>query len=78
MQWTANHPQDEELEGYCRGCLGDARSAHLEEHLLLCEVCRARLIKTEEFIAAVRQAGRQWLESRKRNQMTDRGAAAAG
>jgi hypothetical protein len=74
---TADHPQDEELEEYCLGYRSEARCAHLEEHLLFCETCRARLTETETFIFAVRRAGRQWLESGEGNQMTSRGAAAS-
>ena len=65
--------EDEELERYCLGGFGEAQCAHLEEHVLLCETCRARLIETETFIFAVRRAGQQCLGSLK---LTSRGAAA--
>ncbi|MFY9728673.1 MAG: hypothetical protein WB579_01660 [Bryobacteraceae bacterium] len=60
MPRTPHHVQEEELELYCLGGLAEVRCGRLEEHLLLCETCRDRLTETESFVAAMRQAGRQW------------------
>ena len=59
MQPISDHVPEEELEQYCLGGLTDAKCSSLEEHLLLCEACRVRLTETENFIAAVREAGRR-------------------
>ena len=59
MQPISDHVPEGELEQYCLGGLNDARSNCLEEHLLLCEACRVRLTETEEFLAAMREAGGQ-------------------
>jgi len=55
----SGHALEEELEQYCLGDLTEPRLGRLEEHLLLCEACRERLTETENFVAAMRQAGRQ-------------------
>ena len=60
MPRMSNHVLEEELELYCLGGLAEVPCGRLEEHLLLCETCRDRLTETESFIAAMRQAGRQW------------------
>jgi len=78
MKQTAYHLQDEELDEYCLGHLANARCAYLEEHLLLCKTCCARLIETEGFLAAIRRAGRQWLKTGRVKHMVGRGAAAVG
>jgi len=43
MPRIAGHLQAEELELYCLGGLTEVRCARLEEHLLLCDICRDRL-----------------------------------
>jgi len=60
MPPIAGHVQAEELELYCLGRLTEVRCAPLEEHLLWCEICRDRLTTTENYVAAMRQAGLQW------------------
>src|ERR1039458_3141330 len=60
MPRIAGHLQAEELELYCLGGLTEVRCARLEEHLLLCEICRDRLTETESYVAVMRQASRQW------------------
>jgi anti-sigma factor RsiW len=60
MPWRADHVTEEDLEQYCLGGLAEDRCARLEEHLLLCEPCRDRLTETENFVASMRQASRQW------------------
>jgi len=43
------HSTEEELESYSLGSLSSARTAVLEEHLLLCANCRARLDRMEPY-----------------------------
>jgi hypothetical protein len=50
------HADDELLEQYALGTLGEQETAELEEHLLACGACREQLVQTEEFIRTVRQA----------------------
>ena len=60
MPRIAGHVQAEELELYSLGGLAEFRCARLEEHLFLCAICRDRLRETEDYVAGMRQAGRQW------------------
>ena len=53
------HIQVETLEKYCRDELSAKKCASLEEHLLICEGCRQRLVDTETFVAAMRGAAAQ-------------------
>ena len=50
------HPSDGLLEGYLMRRLTDAEMAPLEEHLLICEECRNRLVLMDFDIAAIREA----------------------
>ena len=50
------HIDSETLEGYAKGVLSEADSNLVEEHLLLCELCRQQLVVAEEFIAGLRAA----------------------
>jgi len=60
MPRIAGHVQAEELELYCLGGLTEVRCARVEEHLLLCDICRERLLQTENYVGAVAEAGRRW------------------
>jgi hypothetical protein len=62
MPQILDHLKEEELEQYCLGGLVEARCVRLEEHLLVCEPCCNRLAETDAFVAAMRQASRQWSE----------------
>ena len=46
---VAPHRSEEELENYSLGRIAPSHSAALEEHLLVCESCRARLSGIEPF-----------------------------
>ena len=50
------HPSEESLEMYSMGSLPDSKTGPLEEHLLVCQLCRERLVATDEFVAAMRAA----------------------
>jgi hypothetical protein len=51
-----SHISDDSLERYSMGGLTGAEIAPLEEHLLVCEECRKRLVSTDVEIAAIREA----------------------
>ncbi len=53
---TDQHISEDVLESYSMGKLSDEESAPMEEHLILCPVCRARLDETDEFIRATKAA----------------------
>jgi hypothetical protein len=53
---TGGCPDDEALERYSLGLCSAADEAALEEHLLVCGRCRARLRAAEDFIAVLRTA----------------------
>ena len=50
------HISDDLLEGYSMGRLTEPEMAPLEEHLLICEACRDRLVRMDFDIAAIREA----------------------
>jgi hypothetical protein len=49
----ASHIGEDTLERYALGHLSEELTPSLEEHLLLCETCRDRLEKVEQFIQVV-------------------------
>jgi hypothetical protein len=50
------HPSNELLEEYYFHRLGEARLAEVEEHLLLCEVCRNAVQELDVFIPSMKAA----------------------
>lgn len=62
MTSSASHPPEDWLEEYALGRLRGAQLARLEEHLLVCESCRRRLLETEDFIRATRSAAQRLRE----------------
>ena len=50
------HFPDDVLEKYAMGSLSNLDCGPLEEHLPLCEDCRTRLMKVDEYILVVRAA----------------------
>lgn len=50
------HAADDQLELYALGKLQASELGRLEEHLLVCEVCRGKLDATAEFAAGMRDA----------------------
>jgi hypothetical protein len=73
-----DHVTEEELEQYCLSGLAEARCGRVEEHLLLCETCRDRLTETENFIVAMRQAGRRWCDGHRQERTARAGAGGMG
>ncbi len=56
MNAAAVHVPDDTLERFAMGTLSDPESVPLEEHLLLCPLCQARLEDLDDFIQVVRAA----------------------
>jgi hypothetical protein len=50
----AGHPGEDELERYAMETCPPARAEAIEEHLLLCEPCRARLAGIDSFLLSFR------------------------
>jgi anti-sigma factor RsiW len=50
------HISDDSLELYALGRLQEPELASTEEHLLLCQECRARLEETDAYVTAIREA----------------------
>ncbi len=55
------HPSEDALERYVLGRVGAVESEPLEEHLLVCEHCQARLTETDQYILAMRDAAQMLL-----------------
>ncbi len=53
------HACDDELERYVLTASDEPEVAKLEEHLLVCSICQARLEETKSFIVAMRSAARK-------------------
>ena len=56
---NVGHASDDLLELYSMGRLKEEEMAPLEEHLLICDECRNRLMATDREIAAIREALRR-------------------
>ena len=52
------HIAEETLERYAMARLSEAELVPVEEHLLLCQDCRERVAWLEDFVCAMRSAGR--------------------
>jgi hypothetical protein len=50
------HPDEDALEEYGFHRLSESQVARLEEHLLACETCRAKLEEIDTFVLAMRQS----------------------
>ena len=48
------HVDEETLERYAMGALGDEEEAPIEEHLLLCAGCQNRLTELDRFLKTLR------------------------
>jgi len=53
------HASEDALEQFVLGGLEQQEVASLEEHLLVCSTCQARLEETEAFVTALRSAARK-------------------
>jgi hypothetical protein len=50
------HLDEEAAEKYSLGQLSSKRTAEIENHLLLCDLCRKAVVDADEYIAAMRHA----------------------
>jgi anti-sigma factor RsiW len=48
------HIDDDSLEAYSLGRLSEYRAAPVEEHLLICAACRARLVGWDRYLAGMK------------------------
>jgi anti-sigma factor RsiW len=51
-----DHISDDLLEACAVGRLAEADRAYVEEHLLVCEQCRERLVAMESFVSELKTA----------------------
>jgi hypothetical protein len=56
MRQRVTHPSSGHIERYLSSQLREVDRDRIEEHLLLCGVCRERVVRQEAYAAAVRQA----------------------
>jgi anti-sigma factor RsiW len=56
MNVGANHLPEELIEKYAMENMSDWEGAPVEEHLLICQLCRTRLDKMDEFVALMKVA----------------------
>jgi hypothetical protein len=52
------HLREDDLERYSMSALPEESAARVEQHLLICETCRQRLIEAEQYTAAMKGAAR--------------------
>jgi hypothetical protein len=52
------HAGEADLESYSMRALSREASARVEEHLLICETCRGRLVEADQYVAAMKDAAR--------------------
>ena len=73
------HIEAEELDNYSMESVGEAESARIEEHLLVCETCRRILADTDAYLGGMSRAANQLREddNRSRGRMFGLLAAAA-
>jgi anti-sigma factor RsiW len=69
-----DHISDDLLEAYAVGRASEADVACLEEHMLVCEPCRSRLVAMESFVSLLRGA----LEAEERRSARVRTASSGG
>jgi anti-sigma factor ChrR (cupin superfamily) len=50
-----DHIDAETLERYALGRLAEPERRPVEEHLLICQPCRTRLVQAEQFVRAMRE-----------------------
>jgi hypothetical protein len=53
---SVEHVPEDDVERYAMRSLPAPESDRLEEHLLVCSVCRGRLESTEQYVAVMRSA----------------------
>ena len=53
---SKSHPAEDVLERYAMGTLSEAEVVPVEEHLLLCPSCCARVVFLDDFVGSIRAA----------------------
>src|ERR1700691_2738996 len=62
------HVGEADLESYAMHALSQEASARVEEHLLICETCRGRLVETDDYVAAMNNAARNLPRQQRANE----------
>ena len=60
------HLADDVIESYLRGSLPEDPLAEAEQHLLICETCRERMVQWDGYMRAMKDASRRLTEKPKR------------
>jgi hypothetical protein len=60
MTGYGSHVEEELLEQYSVGRLGESEVARVEEHVLLCEACQDKLEQIDSWVRCVRRTGAQY------------------
>ncbi len=60
------HLADDVIESYLRGALPEDTLSEAEQHLLICETCRERMVQWDGYIRAMKDASRRLAEKPKR------------
>ena len=63
------HISDDVLERYALNQLAETACGSVEEHILICEICQARLQETDEYVALAKAAA----AAERRRNLTGRG-----
>ena len=58
MHTINQHVREADLESYSMHALSLEASARVEQHLLICENCRGRLVEADAYVAAMKDAAR--------------------
>lgn len=58
MPTNNQHVGEADFESYSMHALSREASARVEQHLLICETCRERLMEMDEYVAAMKDAAR--------------------
>lgn len=53
---TDRHMDEDEIERYSMGSMTEEESARFDEHLFICELCRNRVAKSDDYVAAMQGA----------------------
>ena len=54
---TNRHMDEDEIEKYSMGAVSEEECARFDEHLLICEFCRNRVTKSDDYVVAMQGAG---------------------
>jgi hypothetical protein len=66
------HLSEELAEAYSMNRLSEGQAASVEEHLLVCEVCRTKVEETDEFVRVIRSALETKQEEEQRQDQAER------